>query len=177
MLDSFGQFLALPVVVWVVLFVHVGGHYYTGRQIVGIPGEEMQFVSLLVPRHVALRTEEGTLVGPPSFERFRAVYERHDPSYDHFERFVAGGEIIQVLVVVPAGIVLALLGFATLGGILLGSSILLTAVFVLQDAVRTRRSGSPSGDYSALWRVSPRIPVLILLAFLFVHLGAFYFVL
>ena len=171
-LASAGQTLLL---VWVVLFVHELGHYYTGRQIVGIPAADIKLVSPLFPRYVALR-DDNEWVSPMEFERYRTCYERYDPAYEHLERYVAGGEIIQALVVVPAAVALALLGFDGLAGALLFISILTTLVYVVYDAIWSRYSGSPSGDYSALWVVSPRIPALLLVGFLFVHLGALYFI-
>lgn len=190
MLEVLQTAVGAVLAVWGVALVHQFGHYLAGWRIVGIPRSEMRLVTLLVPRYVALRvgdeerdetTEDETSadakwVSPMAFDRFRAAYERHDPRYEHFERFVAGGEIVQVLVLVPVAIVLALAGFSTPAAILLGASIATTFVFVVVDAVRTRQSDGPSGDYSALWPVSRRLPALLLLAFFFVHLGAIYFV-
>lgn len=201
------------VLVWVVLFVHELGHYYTGRQIVGIPADDIKLVSPLFPRYVALRDGSGgrdggddggdggdggggddggdgdgggdggdedggggEWVSPHEFDRYRECYERHDPEYEHMERYVAGGEIIQTLVVVPAAVALAFAGFAAVAANLLVLSILVTLIYVVLDAVWSRRTGAPAGDYSALWAVSPRIPALLLVGFLFVHLAAFFFV-
>lgn len=163
------------VVFWTVGLLHQLGHYYTGRQIVGIPGSEMRITTPLVPRYVALQDDSEWIL-PRTFERYRKCYERHDPSYEHLERFVAGGEIIQTLVVVPVSLVLTLTSFDQLATVLVVSSIGVSLVYVTIDAYHTRRTGTLSGDYSALWYVSPRIPVLLLLGFLFVHLGVFYFV-
>ncbi len=163
-------------ILWAVLFLHVSGHYFTGRQIVEIPGSEMRIISVLVPRHVALRDDDGEWVTPRTFEQYRNCYERHDSDYEHLERFVAGGEIIQVLVVVPAAIGLVLSGLSSTAAMLLASSMLATLLYVTADAVYTQRTGTLSGEYSVLWYVSPRIPALLLTGFFFVHLGAFYFV-
>ena len=162
-------------VLWVVLFVHELGHYYTARQIVEIPAGDIKLVSPLFPRYVALRDGD-EWVSPTAFERYRKLYERYDPAYEHFERYVAGGEIVQALVIVPAAVALALAGLDGVATGLLFFSMLTTLLYVAFDAVWTRRRGEPSGDYSALWAVSPRIPALLLVGFLFVHLGAFYFV-
>jgi hypothetical protein len=165
----------VPVVCWLVPFVHVLGHYYTARQIVGVPGTAIRLVSLTLPRYLALRDDE-RWVGPHEFERYRTAYETHDQDYQHFERFVAGGEIIQTLLVVPTAVLLAVSGFERVGGLLLTVSVLTTVVFVAQDAIRTRHTDGPAGDYSALWGISPRIPSIFLVGFLFVHLSGFYFV-
>jgi hypothetical protein len=165
----------VPVVCWLVPFVHVLGHYYTARQIVGVPGTAIRLVNLRLPRYLALRDDDGW-VGPHEFERYRAAYETHDPGYEHFERFVAGGEIIQTLLVVPTAALLAISGFERVGGLVLVVSLLTTFLFVTQDAIRTRRVDGPAGDYSALWGISPRIPGIFLVGFLFVHLTGFYFV-
>ena len=162
-------------VLWVVLFVHELGHYYTARQIVEIPAADVKFVSPLFPRYIALRDGD-EWVSPIDFERYRTLYERHDPGYEHFERYVAGGEIVQTLVIVPAAVALALFGLGGVATLLLLLSMLTTLLYVAFDAVWTRRRSTPSGDYSALWAVSPRIPALLFIGFLFVHLGAFYFV-
>jgi len=176
MVGAIGVGLAAVFSLWLVPFLHELGHYYTARQIVGIPGPELQFVSLLVPRYVALR-EDDRWVTPASFQAYRETYERYDPTYDHFERFVAGGELIQGLIVVPTAIVLALGGFERISAVLLAVSVSMVSVFIVRDAVLTHRSGSPSGHYSSLWKISPRVPIVFLLGFLFVHVGALYFVL
>ncbi|PSP26835.1 hypothetical protein BRC65_09160 [Halobacteriales archaeon QH_2_65_14] len=161
--------------VWAVGLVHQLGHYFAGRRIVGIPAAELTLVSPLVPRYVALRDDDEG-VPPTEFERYRDVYARHDPEFEHLERFVAGGEIVQTFLLVPAAIAIALNGFEVVAALVLVASIGATLVAVGYDAVLTHLSETPSGDYSALWVVSRRIPVLLLVGFLFVHLGAFYFV-
>lgn len=165
----------IVVILWAVGLLHQFGHYYTGRQIVGIPSSDMRIVSPLVPRFVGLR-DDSEWIRPLEFDRYRTCYERHDPQYEHLERYVAGGEIIQTLVVIPVSIALALTSFEWVATVLILSSIGVTLVYVLVDAYQTQRTGTLSGDYSALWHVSARIPALLLLGFLFVHLGVFYFV-
>lgn len=162
-------------VLWAVAVVHQLGQYVAGRQIVGIPGSEMRIVSPVVPRYVALK-DGITWVSPVDFDSYRAAYERHDSEYEHFERFVTGGDILKTLVVVPAALLLALAGFATLSTAVLLGSILTTFAYVAVDAVATQRTGSLSGTYSSLWHISARIPILLLLAFLFVHLSALFFI-
>lgn len=175
MLAGLVEFGPIPVFLWAVALVHQLGHYYSGLQIVGIPRSEMALVSLLVPRHVALR-DETEWVPPHQFDRYRACYERHEPSYENLERFVTGGDIIQTLVVVPIALGLALGGLSRLAVLLLASSICVTLFHVATDAARTWRTGTLSGDYSALWHVSVRVPILLLIAFLSVHLSVLFFV-
>lgn len=162
----------VPAIFWAVALVHQLGHYYTGRRIVGIPGSDMRIVSPLAPRYVALR-DDSVWVPPHEFERYRECYERHESNYENFERFVAGGELIQTLAVVPAAVALALSTFEWTATLLILSSILVTFLHVAVDAGRTWRTGTLSGDYSALWHVSRRVPLLLLTAFLFVHLSVF----
>lgn len=176
MVGTIGIGVAAIVSVWLVAFLHGLGHYYTARRIVGIPGSDIRFVSLLVPRYVALRNDQGWST-PTSFQEYRKTYETYDSPYEHFERFVAGGEMVQGLVVVPTAIVVAIGGFEPISAVLLGASVATVLGYVVRDAILTRRSGTPSGDYSALWKISPRIPTVFILSFLFLHLGALYFVL
>lgn len=160
---------------WGVLALHEFGHYLTGRRIVEIPSTELRLVSPLLPRYVALR-DDGEWIAPTEFEGYRQAYERHDPELEHLERFVAGGDLIQAAVVIPVALVLGLAGVPTIAGSVLVVSLVTTYVSVGYDALVTRQTGSPSGDYSALWQYSRRVPILILIGFTFVHLGAFYFV-
>jgi len=102
------------------------------------------------------------------------VYGRFDPGYEHFERFVAAGEIVQTAVVVPIALALVLGGFEQYVPSLLGLSLLVALVKILTDADLTWYSNSPSGDYSALWYVSAKVPVAIMLGFVGTHLGVFY---
>ncbi|MFC7057282.1 hypothetical protein [Halovenus salina] len=173
MLGRLVEFGPIPLLLWAVAMVHQLGHYYSGGRIVGVPRSEMKLVSPLVPRYLALRGE-GEWVSPHEFDQYRTCYERHEPSYENLERFVTGGEIVQTLVVVPVAFGVSLAGFRSLGGSLLLCSIAVTLLYVTVDAVRTWRSGSISGDYSALWHVSARVPVLLLIAFLSVHLSVFF---
>ncbi|MFC7072862.1 hypothetical protein ACFQJ7_13700 [Halovenus rubra] len=175
MLDWLAGFALAIGLLWAVAVFHQLGHYVTGRQIVGIPRADMRIVSHLFPRYLALSGDSGW-VSPYEFDRYRECYEQYDSGYKHLERFVAGGELIQALVIVPLSIVLALAGFEAVSAILLVDSIIVTLSYLLVDAYLTNRSGSLSGDFSALWHVSKRVAFFLLLAFLFIHFGAFYFV-
>lgn len=161
--------------IWAATFVHQFGHYATGRWLVGVPSSEIRLPTLPVPGAVALRDDDGW-VQPTEFQRFRAAYESHDPGYEDFERYVAGGEIIQVLVVVPLALAVGLGGSERVAEGLLLASMTVPLVAVVADAVRTARSGEPSGDYSALWRVSRRVPALLMVGFLSLHLAVLFFI-
>lgn len=175
MLEWLAGFALVLALLWAVAVLHQLGHYVTGRQIVGVPASEMRIVSPFAPRYLALRKDDAW-VPPYEFDRYRDCYEQHDSGYEHLERFVAGGELIQTLVVVPVAVVIAVTGFRTVAAVLLASSIAVSFAYIGLDAVVTWRTGSLSGDYSALWYVSKRVPVLLMIAFLFVHMGAFSFV-
>ena len=163
------------VVVWVVILVHEIGHYVTGRRIVGIPTTDIRLVSPLLPRYVALRDDD-EWVSPRSFGRYQTVYLRHDTDGEHVERFVAGGEIIQAAIVLPGALALSALGLDALAALLIGISLLTTAIYVVVDVVATTLGSGPAGDYSALWAVDWKIPVTLLFGFVAVHLGAFVFI-
>lgn len=175
MLEWLAGFVLVLALLWAVAVLHQLGHYITGRRIIEIPASEMRIVSPFVPRYLALRGDD-SWVAPYEFDRYRESYEQHDSGYEHLERYVAGGELIQTLVVVPVSVALAVAGFRIVAGALLVSSIAVTFAYVAVDTAVTWRTGSLSGDYSALWYVSKRVPVLLMIAFLFVHLGAFYFI-
>jgi hypothetical protein len=161
--------VVLPVA-WVVIYVHELGHYVAGRRIVEIPDDEIRLVSRLFPRYVALRDGDDW-VAPAEAARYWRVYERHDPEKKHRERFAAGGEIVQTAVLVPAAGLAVVAGFETLATMVLGVSLLTTAVFVAVDAVVSLRKDTWWGDYAILWAADWTGLVLLLVGFGSVHLA------
>jgi hypothetical protein len=61
-------------------------------------------------------------------------------------------------------------------GLVVVGSLLATALLVALDAAATRVRGRAAGDYSALWGIERRVPVLILLGVVLVHCGVFWVV-
>jgi hypothetical protein len=161
-------FLFVFVVIWGVILVHELGHYYAGRRIVGIPGDEIKLVAPYFPRYVALRDGE-EWVSPSELDRYRSVYERHDPDREHEQRFAAGGELVQAAVVAPVGVAASLFVSPDIGVTILTASLLVFAVYAGIDTVATLYRGRPSGDYSLLWESMPGLPVLLGLGFGSVH--------
>jgi len=155
--------------------VHVLGHYYAARRIVGIPAASVTIDVRRFPQHVALRDEDVWVTTRES-ERFRAAYRAYDPDLEHFERFVAGGDIVQTALVVPAALGATAAGFPAVAGAAVVGSLLTTALLVALDVVMTQFRAGAAGDYSTLWTIEWRVPVLILLGVVLVHLGVFWFV-
>jgi len=153
--------------------IHVLGHYYAGRRIAGIQAEAIRVDPRRFPQHVALRDDDGWVTAAES-ERYRDAYAAFDPDLEHFERFVAGGDIVQTAVVVPVALLLAVAGLPSVAGLATVGSLVATALLVVLDAAMTGTSDGAAGDYSTLWAVEPRVPVLILLGVVFVHLGVFW---
>lgn len=162
---AFGMAL---VSVWVIIWIHEYGHYYAGRNIVGVPDEAIRVVDPYFPRYVALNDGE-EWVSPADLDRYRSVYDQYDPAGDHVERFHAAGELIQAAVVVPVAVVVGLAVTVEFGVALLALSLLSTVVYVLVDLLGTLYTGSASGDYSVLWGTAPSAPALLLLGFSSVH--------
>jgi hypothetical protein len=79
-------------------------------------------------------------------------------------------------VVVPAALLLATAGFPVTAGLVVVGSLLATALLVALDAATTQVRGRAAGDYSALWGIERRVPVLILLGVILVHCGVFWVV-
>ena len=173
-----GPFLGTLAGVWAVIWLHEFGHYLTGRRIVNIDAENIRLVDPYFPRYVALRdsaTEEW--VEPTSFQRYRTVYEQYDPNGEHAERFAAGGELIQALVVVPLALLAGLFVSQMTGVALVAISLLVTIVYATLDAAATLSRDELSGDYSLLWHSAPRLPILILVGFVSLHLAVLFFLL
>jgi len=154
--------------------IHVLGHYYAGRRITGIRSEAIRIDPRRFPQHVALRDGDGWVTAIEA-ARFRAAYEPFDPDLEHFERFVAGGDIVQTAVVVPVALLLAVAGLPLAAGTLVIGSLLATALLVAAGAVRAL-AGDAGGDYAILWGIEPRVPAFILLGVVLVHLGVFWVV-
>ena len=79
-------------------------------------------------------------------------------------------------VVVPAALLLATAGFPVTAGLVVVGSLLATALLVAPDAATTQVRDRAAGDYSALWGIERRVPVLILLGVVLVHCGVFWVV-
>jgi len=173
--DGVGRVVPVVLAAAAALAVHALGHYYAGRRIAEIPAAAITVDPRRPPQHVALRDGDGWVTAADP-ARYRAAYEEFDPTLDHFERFLAGGDIVQTAVVVPAALLLATLGFPTAAGLAAVGSLAATALLVGTDAATTRIRGEAAGDYSALWGIEPRVPVLILLGVVLVHLGVFWVV-
>lgn len=168
----FGGFASMVafvfVVIWAVILVHELGHYYAGRRIVGIPGEDIKLVAPYFPRYVALRDGE-EWVAPTELGRYRSVYERHDPEREHEQRFAAAGELVQAGIVAPVGTLIGLAVDTDIGVTILSASLLVFVIYAGLDAIATLYRGRPSGDYSVLWQSTPRLPILIGLGFVSLH--------
>lgn len=156
------------VVIWAVILVHELGHYYAGRRIVGIPGEDIRLVAPYFPRYVALRDGE-EWVAPTELGRYRSVYERHDPEREHEQRFAAAGELVQAGIVAPVGTLIGLAVDTDIGVTILSASLLVFVVYAGVDIAATLYRGRPSGDYSLLWQSTPRLPILLGLGFASLH--------
>lgn len=168
MLDWALSVLFVFLTVWAVIAVHELGHYYAGRQIVGIPATEIKLVDPYFPRYVALRDNE-EWVSPTDLERYREVYSKYDEDGEHIERYVAAGELVQAAVVAPVAFLVGLLFSVDIAVTVLFVSLFTTLLFVVIDAVGTVYRGRPSGDYSILWQATPRLPLFLLLGFVSVH--------
>lgn len=173
--DPLGQVVAVVLAAAAAFVVHALGHYYAGRHIAEIPAAAITVDPGRPPQHVALRDGD-TWVTAAEPARYRDAYEEFDPTLDHFERFLAGGDIVQTAVVVPAALLLATLGFPTAAGLVVVGSLAATALLVAVDAATTRVRGEAAGDYSALWGIEWRVPLFILLGVVLVHLGVFWVV-
>lgn len=173
MLDAVVSVAGFVVIFVGIVFVHEFGHYYAGRRIVGIPPDEIRIAMTTFPQYVALRDEDGEWVAPTEYDRYREAYARHDSEGEDAERYIAAGEIVQAAVVVPAAVALGLAGFDSVATSLVVISLITTLVYVLFDAGLTLSKGQPMGDYSALWQVDRRAPVLLLVGFVLFHLGTF----
>jgi len=169
---TFGLTLAA---VWGVIWIHEAGHYVAGRRILGVDAEDIRLVAPYFPRYVALRDPDAEeWVAPTELARYEEVYQAYDPDGDHRERFFAAGEIVQVGVVVPLALAGGLLLSPRVGVGLVLVSLLTTGAYVALDAVATRLQGAPSGDYSALWATTPRLPMFLLVGFVCVHLSVLF---
>lgn len=153
-----------------VVLVHELGHYYALRRVAGVPRKDLRLFPTRVPGSVHLRDGE-TWVSPRATARYRRAYERHDPDGDHFERVLVGGDLFQTGVVVPAALAAAAVGYPAVATALVAVSLLTTGVAVVLDLLATAYTGSPSGDYAALWTSSRGLPVVLLVAVATLHLA------
>ncbi|WP_440769335.1 hypothetical protein [Natronorubrum sp. DTA28] len=151
-----------------VLFaVHEIGHYLAGLSI-GIPRDRLRLGLLSIPPHVALVDGDGTPVSPSTFDRYLDHLTAHTTDVHQQYRFVAGGHVLEWLVVVAMTIVALGSGtdpFTTAASLLVYWSLVITGLYLIVDAVGTIARGYPHGDASGQWALAPLLTVAFYLGF------------
>lgn len=169
MIDGIG-FSIFPsaVILIVLIYVHECGHYLVGRRVIGVPRSDITIVMTSVPQFVALRDGEGW-VSPFEFERYHEVYRRYDRDARHVTTYASAGFFLQTIAVICLAAVLTVGGVDTLARAVVEVSILITLVYLAYDISTTLYTGTPAGDFSGLWRLSPSVAITVVLLFAVPH--------
>ena len=151
-----------------VLFtVHESGHYLAGLSI-GIPRDRLRLRLLSIPPHVALVDGDGTPVSPSAFDRYLDLLTTHTTSVHQQYRFVAGGHVLEWLVVVAITFVALGSGtdsVTTTASLLVYWSLVITGLYLIIDAAGTIGRGYPHGDASGQWALAPLLTIVFYLGF------------
>jgi hypothetical protein len=142
----------LVALVIVTTAVHEAGHWLGGRA-AGVPARAMR-VRLGWPPRVDLRDGDGW-VSPMDYARYVAIAERHLPTTERAFVYVAGGPVVETAVVTAACVAAVSLGAPGVALAVAATALGLHALYTAGDLALTWRRGTPCGDASALWAISP----------------------
>lgn len=140
---------------WGSVLVHEGGHYLAGRAL-GVPAGAMS-IRLERPPHVAL--DHGGRWLSPDHPDYPAAFARHNRSPGAAWSFVAGGVVVETVVVLLLAAVLR--GQGSLPLVLVGTSTALLVAYLLADVALSARRARPYGDVAVMWTVAA-VPTAVL---------------
>ncbi|ROR74499.1 hypothetical protein EDD31_2917 [Bogoriella caseilytica] len=135
--------------VWMAVLIHEAGHYLAGLA-VGLPARAMRIRLRPAPPHVALRDGEQWL--SPEDRAYVPAFVQYRESAPAAWIFIAGGFVAETVAMV--GLALATQAVAGLPAIVLLTSTAILLLYLAGDVIGSARSGEPTGDASALWRLS-----------------------
>lgn len=151
---------------WGAVLVHEGGHYLLGR-LLGVPADSIR-VRLERPPHVALREGERWL--SPDDPGYAAAFARHRSSASAAWLFVAGGFLVETVVVLLLAWLFA--GVGTLSLVVVGASTAVLLLYLVFDVALSLRRRRSYGDVTAMWRIAPVASVAAMVILLAVRVGA-----
>ncbi|ELY37905.1 hypothetical protein [Natronorubrum tibetense] len=171
MIDLAATIAINALAIGVLFTVHESGHYLAGLSI-GIPRDRLRLRLLSIPPHVALVDGDGTPVSPSAFDRYLDLLTTHTTNVHQQYRFVAGGHVLEWLIVVSSTTVALGSGtdpLITAASLLVYWSLVITGLYLIVDAAGTIVRGYPHGDASGQWSLAPRST----LAFYLVYFGTY----
>lgn len=136
-----------------IITVHEAGHWLGGRA-AGVPAGEMRVRLLSWPPRVDLRDGDGW-VSPADYARYVEVTERHLPTAGRSFAYIAGGPVVETAAVAAACGAAVAVGAPGVALVTAATALGLHALYTAGDLALTWRTGTPRGDASALWAVSP----------------------
>ena len=145
-------FVLVALAVVLVTAVHEAGHWLGGRA-AGVPAQAMR-VRLSWPPRVDLRDGAGW-VSPTDYARYVEVAGRHLPTAGRAFVYVAGGPVVETAAVAAACAAAVALGAPGVALAVAATALGLHALYTVADLALTWRTGTPCGDASALWVISP----------------------
>jgi hypothetical protein len=151
---------------WGSVLVHESGHYCLGR-LLGVPASSMS-IRLERPPHVALDHEGRWL--PPDHPDYPTAFAQHNPSARAAWTFVAGGVVVETVVVLALAAVFR--GQGALSLVLVGTSTALVMAYLLADLTLSIRRAHPYGDFAAMWTITTVPTVTVIVVILLVRAGA-----
>ena len=145
-----------------IVIAHELGHYVVGWY-VGVPRDRMRIRLVSARPHVALR--DGDTFRSPTDERYGAILAQYVENDRGRYAYVAGGHALELLFVTTV-VVTSLAGrVSDLGARFVWFSLLLAAIYLVVDAISTRRAGRPFGDGSVMWRMRPYTTIVFYFVF------------
>lgn len=151
---------------WGSVLIHEAGFYLAGLCL-GVPASSMR-IRLEHPPHVALR--QGSQWISPDEQEYASAFAQHNPSVVAAWCFVAGGFLVETVVLLLIASMFQ--GFGTFSLIAVGVSTTLVLMYLVSDVALSRRDARPYGDMAAMWTIAAVPTVVALVAVLLLRTGA-----
>lgn len=136
---------------WYSVVTHEWSHYFAGRA-AGVPSNDIRVRMRPHPPHVALRNNGRWL--SPSDTDYVDTFIRHQQKVGWAWFFIAAGSVGEMVLVLGATAILLAVGWNVMAIFLVVTSTVLVVIYLIGDAIMTRRSENPAGDFSGMWHIS-----------------------
>lgn len=136
---------------WYCVVTHEWSHYLAGRA-AGVPSRNIKVRMRPNPPHVALYNEDEWLT--PDQPQYVQTFQAYQPRTVWAWFYIAAGTLGQLVAALAAVAVLRLFDLTIMAIILLGTSVAFTLIYLIGDAVVSRKHRSPAGDFSSMWQIT-----------------------
>ena len=177
MLLGIAIFLGCTAAVFVMIALHECGHFIAGMA-AGIPANQMKIRLAVFPQHVAIRDGDEWLSPVGNSQRYIARSMTMIKDKKGAIVYLSGGLLTQTLVFAVFVLLGRSLGVPRLWVTPVTCALVaLPVLYLLADLFVARHANHPCGDFSWLWKISPRASLLVTAIVVGSHVGLLFYVL